>query len=54
MQYLRFPLDAGAQAAMKKPGTPLRLRIDHRNYAHATELGEAGRAELVGDLAERD
>jgi len=50
VQYLRFPLDAAAQAALKKPGSPMRLRIDHPKYAHATELGEVGRAELTNDL----
>jgi len=50
VQYLRFPLDATAQAALRLPGTSVELRIDHPAYRHAAGLGEDGRAELAADL----
>jgi hypothetical protein len=51
VQYLRFPLDATAQATLRQPGTHLRIAIDHPRYTHATAIGDAGRAELIADLA---
>jgi hypothetical protein len=50
VQYLRFPLPAAAAAALRAPGTPLRLRIDHPRYRHDVELGEVARGELASDL----
>jgi len=50
VQYLRFPIDAAAQAALRDSGTPVVLRIDHPSYRHSVELGEIGRQELVADL----
>ena len=50
VQYLHFPLDEGARAALKQPGTPLRLRSDHPSYRHEVDLGELARGELMGDL----
>jgi hypothetical protein len=50
VQYLRFPLPADAQAALRKPGTPLSVVIDHPRYSHAAQLSDATRAELAGDL----
>ncbi len=50
VQYLRFPLDAQARAAVRDASTPLALRTDHPRYTHETTLGEAGRQQLVADL----
>ena len=50
VQYLRFPIDAATQAALRESGTPVVLRIDHPRYRHSVELGEIGRQELVADL----
>ena len=49
VQYIRFPLDAEARAALAKPGTPLALEIDHPQYRHTVELGDATRASLAQD-----
>ena len=51
VQYLRFPLDESARAALRREGTAVRLRTDHPKYRHETVLGDAARQELVGDLA---
>jgi hypothetical protein len=50
VQYLRFPLSADAQAALRNQATPLSIVIDHPRYAHTAPLGDATRAELAGDL----
>lgn len=50
VQYLKFPLGADEQAALRAPGTALALAIDHPNYRHEAHLDEAQRAELAGDL----
>jgi hypothetical protein len=52
VQYVRFPLDAAAKAALMTPGTPLALEIDHPNYRHRIPLGEATRASLAADYKE--
>lgn len=49
VQYTRYPLSPAAKAALLTPGTPLVLEIDHPNYAHRVELGEASRASLAAD-----
>ncbi|MBP9206389.1 MAG: DUF3501 family protein [Kofleriaceae bacterium] len=49
VQYLRFPLDADARAALASPATSLALVIDHPNYQHRVECGEATRASLARD-----
>ena len=51
VQYLRFPIDTQARATLREAGSSLLLRIDHPNYAHETTLSEAGRKQLVADLA---
>jgi len=50
VQYLRFPVDAAARAALDTPGTALVLEIDHPNYRQRSELTEATRASLAKDL----
>ena len=52
VQYVRFPLDAAARAALATPGTALALEIDHPNYRHRVALGEETRASLAGDYQE--
>jgi hypothetical protein len=49
VQYTRYPLSPEAKAALLTPGTPLVLEIDHPNYQHSVELGEASRASLAAD-----
>lgn len=50
VQYLKFPLDDKAQAALRRAGAELRLQIDHPNYQHEARLSEATRASLAADL----
>jgi len=52
VQYVRFPLDDAAKAALATPGTPLALEIDHPNYQHRVSLGEDTRASLARDYKE--
>jgi hypothetical protein len=49
VQYLRFPLDAAARAALLTPGTALALEIDHPSYRHRVALGDDTRASLARD-----
>jgi hypothetical protein len=51
VQYTRYPLSAEAKAALRTPGTPLALEIDHPNYRFRVELGEDTRASLAADYA---
>jgi hypothetical protein len=51
VQYLRFPLDAAARAALMTEGTELAMEIDHPNYRHRVACGETTRASLAGDYA---
>jgi len=51
VQYLRFPLDARARAAISA-GAPLALAVDHPNYRARTVLPEPVRASLAADLAD--
>jgi hypothetical protein len=53
VQYLRFPLDAAAKAALLTAGTPLALEIDHPGYQHRIELDESTRASLARDYQEQ-
>jgi hypothetical protein len=50
VQYLKFPLDEDAQAALAQPGTAVALAIDHPSYRHQATLDDAARAELATDL----
>ncbi len=51
VQYVRFPLDLGLQAALADPAVRARLRIDHPAYRCETELSPPLRAQLLADLA---
>jgi hypothetical protein len=52
VQYLKFPLDDDAQAALARSGADVRLAIDHPNYQHEARLSEATRASLARDLTD--
>jgi hypothetical protein len=52
VQYVRFPLDDAAKAALAAPGTKLALEIDHPSYRHRVPLGEETRASLARDYKE--
>lgn len=51
VHYLRFPVPPEARAALRDPGTKVRLVVDHPNYAAERELSPAVRAQLLEDLA---
>jgi hypothetical protein len=51
VQYTRYPLDEAALRALRTPGTPLVLEIDHPSYRHSQPLGEEMRASLAADYA---
>jgi Protein of unknown function (DUF3501) len=51
VHFLHFPLTDAAAAQFKNRDVEATVRIDHPNYGHAALIGEAVRAELVGDLA---
>jgi hypothetical protein len=50
VQYTRFALPEAARAALRTPGTPLRLAITHPNYQVSVPLTEEARASLARDL----
>ena len=50
VHYLRFPLPAAAQMALRDPAQPARLVVDHPNYRAEAAIPPAVRDELVGDL----
>jgi hypothetical protein len=50
VQYLKFPLTADQQGALRGNGTAVAVAIDHPNYRHSAGLDEAQRAELASDL----
>ncbi len=50
VQYLKFPLGAGEQAALRASGTAVAVAIDHPSYRHQAQLDDAVRAELARDL----
>jgi hypothetical protein len=49
VQYTRYPLSPEALQALRTPGTPLVLQIDHPSYRHEQVLGEEMRASLAAD-----
>ncbi|HTR49708.1 MAG TPA: DUF3501 family protein [Kofleriaceae bacterium] len=49
VQYLRFPLSADAKAALRTPGTPVAVEIDHPAYRHRVACTEELRASLAAD-----
>jgi Protein of unknown function (DUF3501) len=52
VQYVRFPLDDAARAALRTPGTPIALEIDHPAYRHRVACPEALRGSLAHDYDE--
>lgn len=51
VQYTRYPLTPEAHAALRTPGTPVVVEIDHPNYRHRVTCEEATRASLAADYA---
>lgn len=49
VQYVRFPLSAETRAALRTPGTPVVIAIDHPNYTHDVTATEETRASLAND-----
>ncbi len=49
VQYTRYPLDAQTKAALRTPGTPVAVSIDHPNYTHRVQVPDAVRAALASD-----
>ena len=49
VQYLRFPLSAEAKTALRTPGTPVAIEIDHPSYPHRVSCSEELRASLAAD-----
>ena len=49
VQYTRYPLTEEAKRALCTEGTPVAIEIDHPQYRHRTDCGEATRASLAGD-----
>jgi hypothetical protein len=50
VQFIRFRVDDAARDALRTPGTPLRMTIDHPAYLAEAALGEDTRAALARDL----
>jgi hypothetical protein len=50
VQYVRFPLDAGARQAFVDSRQSARLIIDHPNYRHTAAIEGAVRRSLTHDL----
>jgi len=51
VQYVRFPLNVEARAALSTPGTPLLVEVDHPMYRHRVECSEELRVSLAADYA---
>ena len=49
VQYVRFPLSPEARAALRTPGTPVVISIDHPNYRHDVTATDETRASLAND-----
>jgi hypothetical protein len=49
VQYVRFILPPAARAALRVPGTPVSVVIDHPSYQHRVTVPEATRAALAAD-----
>jgi hypothetical protein len=50
VHFLHFPLSDEQMAGLRDSAVEVMVRIDHPNYGHAAIIGDAVRAELVGDL----
>ncbi|MCW5804864.1 MAG: DUF3501 family protein [Deltaproteobacteria bacterium] len=51
VQYIRFVVDAEVLAALRTPGTPIAMEIDHPSYRHRVDGSEELRASLAADYA---
>ena len=49
VQYMRFPLDAAAKAALADATTKIIVEVDHPNYQYRVECPDALRASLAAD-----
>lgn len=49
VQYTRYPLTPEAKAALRTPGTPIEVEIDHPNYRHRVQCSEELRKSLAAD-----
>ena len=52
VQFVRFPVDAQARAALADLSQPARLEVDHPAYRATAELTRATRGALLDDLDE--
>jgi hypothetical protein len=52
VQYLTFPVGEAGRAGLARPGTTVKLVIDHPNYRHESTVSDATREELARDLAD--
>ena len=52
VQYVKFPLGPELAARFRDPSVPIRLRVNHPNYAEEMPIDGASRASLAADLAE--
>lgn len=51
VHFFCFPFTPAAITGFRDPATQILFEIDHPNYGHIAIVGEAMRAELVGDFA---
>ena len=51
VQYARFPLTPEALGALRTPGTPIAVEIDHPKYRHRVDCPDELRASLAADYA---
>lgn len=52
VQYTHYPLSEEAKQALRTPGTPVRIEIDHPEYSHEVTVSEEMRASLAADYDE--
>jgi hypothetical protein len=50
VQYLKWPVDAANAAALRTPGTAIRVICDHPSYRAQAVLTEDTRSEIAADL----
>ena len=53
VQYTKYPLSAQALTALRTPGTPVSISIDHPHYQHRVDVTEQMRASLAADYEEQ-
>jgi len=49
VQYTRYPIDDEIKRALRTPGTPIAVVIDHPAYSHRHDLPDEVRASLAAD-----